>query len=51
MNPGYKKPESIIMEILPADVLNTSLGGWDDSTSETGGKWGGDLTDDTQYGL
>lgn len=51
MSPGYKKPESMIMEILPADVLNTSLGGWDDSTSGTGGKWGGDLTDDTQYGL
>ena len=51
MNPGYKKPELMIMESSPADVLNTSLGGWDDSTSGTGGKWGGDLTDDTQYGL
>lgn len=51
MKHGYSKPELMIMEILPADVLNTSLGGWDDSTSGTGGKWGGDLTDDTQYGL
>lgn len=51
MKPGYNKPELMIMESLPADVLNASLGGWDESVSGTGSNWDGDFTEDTQYGL